>query len=226
AEPPPSVACPLIRPEASLYLYEPIHRAQREVKPERARCLHTLASSPCPPPRRARSGRRRAATSSCSRAAAPAAGSTTTRARPALRARDRRARRGAADDDEPGRHRARSREAAHRHARRGDLRRRVGGGRAAALPAGRGRPVSADLRRLRGRVAIVGVGESDEMGKLPHKSALALHAEAARNALADAGLAKADVDGVFSAGRWMSAETAEYLGIRPRFVDGTLIGGC
>ncbi len=86
--------------------------------------------------------------------------------------------------------------------------------------------MSADLRRLRGRVAIVGVGESDEMGKLPHKSALALHAEAARNALADAGLAKADVDGVFSAGRWMSAETAEYLGIRPRFVDGTLIGGC
>lgn len=86
--------------------------------------------------------------------------------------------------------------------------------------------MSVDLRRLRGRVAIVGTGESDEVGKLPGRSALALHAEAARNALADAGLTRADVDGVFSAGRWMSAETAEYLGIRPRYVDGTLIGGC
>jgi acetyl-CoA acetyltransferase len=79
---------------------------------------------------------------------------------------------------------------------------------------------------MRGRVAIVGVAESDEMGKLPHKSAFALHAEAARNALADAGLAKSDVDAVFSAGLWMAGETAEYLGIRPRYADGTQIGGC
>jgi acetyl-CoA acetyltransferase len=83
-----------------------------------------------------------------------------------------------------------------------------------------------DLRRMRGRVAIVGVGESDEMGKLPQKSAFALHAEAARNALADAGLTKGDVDAVFSAGLWMGSETAEYLGIRPRYIDGTQIGGC
>jgi acetyl-CoA acetyltransferase len=86
--------------------------------------------------------------------------------------------------------------------------------------------VSADIARMRGRVAIVGAGESDEMGKLPHKSAFALHAEAARNALADAGLRKDDVDAVFSAGLWMGSETAEYLGIRPRYVDGTQIGGC
>ena len=76
------------------------------------------------------------------------------------------------------------------------------------------------------RVAIVGVAESDEMGRLPHKSAFALHAEAARNALADAGLTKADVDAVFSAGLWMASETAEYMGIRPRYIDGTQIGGC
>ncbi len=86
--------------------------------------------------------------------------------------------------------------------------------------------MSTDLRRMRGRVAIVGVAESDEMGKLPHKSAFALHAEAARNALADAGLTKNDVDAVFSAGLWMAGETAEYLGIRPRYADGTQIGGC
>jgi len=86
--------------------------------------------------------------------------------------------------------------------------------------------MSRDLRRLRGRVAIVGAGEADEHGTLPHKSAFQLHAEAARNALGDAGLAKDQVDAVFSAGLWMGSETAEYLGIRPRYVDGTQIGGC
>jgi acetyl-CoA acetyltransferase len=84
----------------------------------------------------------------------------------------------------------------------------------------------ADITKLRGTVAIVGVAESDEMGRLPHKSAMQLHAEAARNALDDAGLAKGDVDALFSAGRWSSAETADYLGIKPRYVDGTLVGGC
>src|SRR5262245_16908829 len=86
--------------------------------------------------------------------------------------------------------------------------------------------MSADQRRMRGRVAIVGAAEADEHGKLPHKSAFQLHAEAARNALADAGLGKDDVDAVFSAGVWMGSETAEYLGIRPRYIDGTQIGGC
>ena len=83
-----------------------------------------------------------------------------------------------------------------------------------------------DLRRMRGRVAIVGAAEADEHGKLPQKSAFALHAEAARNALADAGLRKDDIDAVFSAGLWMGSETAEYMGIRPRYIDGTQIGGC
>src|SRR5258705_12789202 len=86
--------------------------------------------------------------------------------------------------------------------------------------------MSAERRRMRGRVAIVGAAEADEHGKLPHKSAFQLHAEAARNALADAGLAKDEVDAVFSAGLWMGSETAEYLGIRPRYIDGTQIGGC
>src|SRR3989441_5975882 len=86
--------------------------------------------------------------------------------------------------------------------------------------------MSAERRRMRGRVAIVGAAEADEHGRLPHKSAFQLHAEAARNALADAGLAKDQVDAVFSAGLWMGSETAEYLGIRPRYIDGTQIGGC
>lgn len=86
--------------------------------------------------------------------------------------------------------------------------------------------MSAAARALRGKVAIVGAAEADEHGKLPHKSAFQLHAEAARNALADAGLTAKDVDAVFSAGLWMGSETAEYMGIRPRWIDGTQIGGC
>lgn len=81
-------------------------------------------------------------------------------------------------------------------------------------------------QRLRGAIAIVGAAESDWVGKLPHKSALTLHMEAAHNALADAGLRKQDVDAVFTAGRNMANEVPEYLGIRPRYVDGTQMGGC
>ena len=83
-----------------------------------------------------------------------------------------------------------------------------------------------DPKDLSGKFAIVGVAESDEMGIVPHKSALQLHAEAARNAIAEAGLSKNDIDAVFSAGRMLAVETAEYLGLRPRYIDGTIVGGC
>src|SRR5262249_45022372 len=52
------------------------------------------------------------------------------------------------------------------------------------------------------------------------------HSRVTCDALADSCLHKDDVDAVFSAGLWMGSETAEYLGIRPRYVDGTQIGGC
>ncbi|MDG2308409.1 MAG: acetyl-CoA acetyltransferase [Candidatus Binatia bacterium] len=78
----------------------------------------------------------------------------------------------------------------------------------------------------RGTVAIVGASESDEVGKQPNKSALMLHAEGARNALADAGLRASDVDAVLSTGRPMAGEIPEYLGIRPRYLDNTHMGGC
>ena len=82
-----------------------------------------------------------------------------------------------------------------------------------------------DANGLRGKVAIVGASESDEIGVLPDKSALTLHAEAARNALSDAGLTIADVDGLFTAGV-TSVQLGEYLGIVPRYSDGTNVGGC
>jgi acetyl-CoA acetyltransferase len=77
---------------------------------------------------------------------------------------------------------------------------------------------------ISGKVAIVGVAESDQIGKVPDKPALMLHAEAARTALAEAGLTKDDVDGLFTAGV-STLELGEYLGIEPRFTDGTAVGG-
>src|ERR1041384_7848470 len=72
--------------------------------------------------------------------------------------------------------------------------------------------------------AIVGVAESDQIGIVPDKSALQHHAEAAHNALADAGLSVKDVDGLFTAG-FSTITTGEYMGIRPRFTDSTSVGG-
>ena len=86
--------------------------------------------------------------------------------------------------------------------------------------------VGAEARMMKDaiEIAVVGVDESDEIGVLPHKSTLQLLAEASRNALIDAGLSLADVDGVFTAD--LSArDVAEYLGIRPRYMDGTSVGG-
>jgi acetyl-CoA acetyltransferase len=84
------------------------------------------------------------------------------------------------------------------------------------------------MRQLRGKVAIVGASEADEIGVVPGKSVLALQAEAAMNALADAGLAKKEVDGLFvAAGGSMPTNTlGEYLGIVPRYNDATTVGGC
>ncbi len=73
-------------------------------------------------------------------------------------------------------------------------------------------------------IAIVGVAESDVMGTVPDKSSLQHHGEAAHNALADAGLSKNDVNGLFTAG-FSTLATAEYLGIQPGFTDNTSVGG-
>ena len=74
-------------------------------------------------------------------------------------------------------------------------------------------------------VAIVGAAETTELGKIPHLSQIQLHADAALNTLADAGLSAKDVDGVATAGESPVA-IAHYLGIAPRWVDGSSVGGC
>jgi acetyl-CoA acetyltransferase len=76
-----------------------------------------------------------------------------------------------------------------------------------------------------GQVAIVGASETNEVGVLPDRSMIALHAEAALNALADAGLGAADIDGVATAGP-APLEVSHHLGITPRWLDGTMVGGC
>ncbi|MCZ6544716.1 MAG: thiolase, partial [Chloroflexi bacterium] len=78
---------------------------------------------------------------------------------------------------------------------------------------------------LRHKVAIVGAAETDTLGTQPEMSRLGLHAQAARNALDDAGLKLSDVDGILCAGASPN-EISEYLGIVPRFLDGTSVGGC
>jgi acetyl-CoA acetyltransferase len=80
------------------------------------------------------------------------------------------------------------------------------------------------VKELSGTVAIVGVDESDAIGVVSNKSAMQLQAEAARNALRDAGLSLRDVDGLFTAGT-SPVEIGEYLRIEPRYTDGTSVGG-
>jgi acetyl-CoA acetyltransferase len=76
-----------------------------------------------------------------------------------------------------------------------------------------------------GNIAIVGASETREVGVLPGISMIQLHAESALLALADAGLTVADVDGVATAGP-LPLEVSHHLGITPRWLDGTMVGGC
>lgn len=74
-------------------------------------------------------------------------------------------------------------------------------------------------------VAVVGAAETTKLGTIPDQSVIGLHADAALNALADAGLKPSDIDGVATAGM-SPTDIAHYLGITPTWVDGTAVGGC
>ncbi len=74
-------------------------------------------------------------------------------------------------------------------------------------------------------IAIVGAAETTDLGKTPNISEITMHADAALNAMADCGLTPKDIDGVATAGR-TPTEIAHYLGITPKWADGTAVGGC
>ncbi len=80
-----------------------------------------------------------------------------------------------------------------------------------------------DLEHLKNRIAVVGAGYTPQ-GKLPGRTAVSFHLEAVRNALADAGIGKEEVDALFLyrhftplAGDYDTTAfmVAEQLGVRP-----------
>jgi acetyl-CoA acetyltransferase len=75
------------------------------------------------------------------------------------------------------------------------------------------------------RVAIVGASTSD-CGRVDDKTAFQLNFQGTTRALADAGMEKSEVDGFMSlTGALPPVELAEYLGLRPNWVDSTGHGG-
>ena len=80
----------------------------------------------------------------------------------------------------------------------------------------------------RGGAAIVGAAESD-LGQVgPGFNVIDLMAQGITRALDDCGLGLKDVDGLISSctqSRTSPLNLAEYLGISPAFIDGTIIGG-
>ncbi len=79
-----------------------------------------------------------------------------------------------------------------------------------------------------GQIAIAGVHEYESRWA-PDKTSFQIMGECTREALADAGLRLEDVDGLFGATMTMGAmgmvQLSEYLNIKPRYLDGTNIGG-
>jgi acetyl-CoA acetyltransferase len=74
-------------------------------------------------------------------------------------------------------------------------------------------------------VIIAGAAETNAVGKLPDYSTLQLHIEAAVNAVADAGLTMRDIDGIATVSAPGPVQVAHALGITPRWMDGTGVGG-
>ncbi len=76
-------------------------------------------------------------------------------------------------------------------------------------------------------VAVVGTGESDQIGVVPNKSAMQMHAEAAAHALENAHLGLTDVDALFTCGVdfMPTLMVAEYLGLKPKYSSSNSIGG-
>jgi acetyl-CoA acetyltransferase len=83
---------------------------------------------------------------------------------------------------------------------------------------------------IRGKAAVIGAGLS-EVGRVPGRSPLLLAADAARKALADAGISRGDVDGVLASHAFaspfhrFSVAFSEYFGIQPTFSNTLQVSG-
>ncbi|NDW02269.1 thiolase [Salipiger sp. PrR002] len=80
---------------------------------------------------------------------------------------------------------------------------------------------------MRGKSAIVGMATAG-VGEAPGFSAMELLGQAAVKAVNDAGLKLQDIDGVFAATSshaFPTMSVVEYLGLKPKFFDGTNVGG-
>ena len=79
------------------------------------------------------------------------------------------------------------------------------------------------MNSLRYKAAIVGASETTELGSIPDKTAFQLHVDAAVNAINDCGIDKNEIDGI--ATTMNPASLAHYLGIVPKWIDNTQVGG-
>ncbi|WP_290690394.1 MULTISPECIES: thiolase [unclassified Haematobacter] len=80
---------------------------------------------------------------------------------------------------------------------------------------------------LRGKTAIVGMGTAG-LGEAPGYSAMELLGQSVHAALADAGMRLSDIDAVFAATSshaFPTLSVSEYLGLKPKYFDGTNVGG-
>ena len=82
-------------------------------------------------------------------------------------------------------------------------------------------------KKLRGAVAITGVGQAG-LGQAHGYTEMEILVQAAHRAVADAGLTMQDIDGIATASvtatMW-AMPVIEHLGIKPTFVDSTMLGG-
>jgi acetyl-CoA acetyltransferase len=83
---------------------------------------------------------------------------------------------------------------------------------------------------MAGKVLITGAADTP-VGRLPEHNCMSMQAEAARAAIADAGLAAADIDGVLAAFSFtqphlmLASVFCEYMGLKPGFTTAVQSGG-
>jgi acetyl-CoA acetyltransferase len=90
-----------------------------------------------------------------------------------------------------------------------------------------------DMKELRDKTAIVGVGYSEKQGTVPNRTVMSLALEACKSAIEDAGLKKEDIDGLLlqpTMGQTHSYNVAANLGIHLGFTANEDVmgasGGC